>query len=114
MFLRSSDSEDSGDYNWRRLSEMPRNKSQRRYARAWVHSIHSNLSLPKSLVVPGHPTEPSKVITMSSNPANQPIEDQFLRWRQEMEAKQEEQARKMAELREHANHLQQENEVENP
>ena len=47
---------------------------------------------------------------MSSNPANQPIEDPFLRWRQEMEAKQEEQARQMAELREHANRLQQENE----
>ena len=47
---------------------------------------------------------------MSSNPANQPIEDLFLHWRQEMEAKQEEQARQMAELLEHANHLQQENE----
>ena len=47
---------------------------------------------------------------MSNNPANQPIEDQFLRWRQEMEAKQEEQDRQMTELREHANHLQQENE----
>ena len=45
---------------------------------------------------------------MSSNPANQPIEDQFLRWRQEMEAKQEEQAKQMAELREHANLLQME------
>ena len=47
---------------------------------------------------------------MSSNAANQPIEDQFLLWRQEMEAKQEEQARQMAELREHVNRLQQENE----
>ena len=47
---------------------------------------------------------------MSSNPANLPIEDQFLRWRQEMEAKQEELAREMAELHEHANRLQQENE----
>ena len=47
---------------------------------------------------------------MSSNLANQPIEDQFLRWRHEMEAKQEEPARQMAELHEHANHLQQENE----
>ena len=47
---------------------------------------------------------------MSSNPANQPIEEQFLRWCQEIEAKQEEQARQMAELREHVNHLQQENE----
>ena len=47
---------------------------------------------------------------MTSNPANQPVEDQFLRWRQETEAKQEEQARLMSELREHANRLQQENE----
>ena len=47
---------------------------------------------------------------MSSNLANQPIEDQFLRWRQDMEAKQEEQARQMVELREHANRLQQKNE----
>ena len=47
---------------------------------------------------------------MSSNLVNQPIEDQFLHWRQEMEAKQEEQARQMVELREHANCLQQENE----
>ena len=46
---------------------------------------------------------------MSRNPINPPIEDQFLRWRQEMEAKQEEQARQMAELRERADHLQQEN-----
>ena len=47
---------------------------------------------------------------MTSNPANQPIEDQFLHWRQEMEVRQEEQARQMAELREHANPLQQKNE----
>ena len=96
MFLRSSDSEDSGDYNWRLLWETPRNKSQRRYARAWVHLIPSDLFLPESLVVPGHPTGLSEVITMSSNPANQPIKDQFLRWHQQMEAKQEEQTRQMA------------------
>ena len=47
---------------------------------------------------------------MFSNPENQPIEDRFLRWRQEMEAKPEEQARQMVKLREHANSLQQENE----
>ena len=47
---------------------------------------------------------------MSSNPVNQPIKDPFLRWRQEMEAKQEEHPRQMAELSEHANHLLQENE----
>ena len=79
MFRRSSDSEDSGDYNWRHLWETPSKKSQRRYARAWVHPLPGDLSLPESLVVPGHPTGPSEVITISNNPANQPIEYQFLR-----------------------------------
>ena len=110
MFLRSNDSEDSGDYNWRRLWETPSRKSQRRYARVWVHPLPSDLPLPEILVVPAHPTGPSEFIAMFSNLVNQPIEDQFLRWRQEMEAKQEEHARQMGELHEHANHLQQENE----
>ena len=110
MFRQSSDSENSEDYNWRRLWEPPSRKSQRQCVRAWVHSLPSDLPLHEVLVVPVHPTRPSESITMSSNLANQPIEDPFLRWRQEMEAKQEEQARQMAELREHANHLQQENE----
>ena len=47
---------------------------------------------------------------MSSNPTIQCIEDQFLRRRQEMEAKQEEQAKHMVKLRKHANRLEQENE----
>ena len=46
---------------------------------------------------------------MASNPANQSLEDQFLRWRQDMETKQEEQAKHMAELRNCADRLQQEN-----
>ena len=85
-------------------------KSQRRYARTWVHSLPGDLPLREVLVVPAHPTGPSESVTMSSNPANQPIEDPFLRWHQEMEAKQEEQSRQMTELCEHANRLQQENE----
>ena len=93
MFRRSSDSEDSGDYNWHRLWEAPSRKSQRRYARAWVHPLPSGLPLPEILVVPVHPTEPSESTAMTSNPTNQPVEDQFLRWRQEMEAKQEEQTK---------------------
>ena len=79
-------------------------QSQRRYPRARVHPLLNDLPLPEALVVPVHPTGPSEFITMSSNPANPPIKDQFLRWRQEMEAKQKEQARQMAELREHENH----------
>ena len=105
MIRRSSDSKNSGDYNWRRLWETPSKKSQRRYARAWVHLLSGDLLLHEVLVVPAHPTGPSESVTMSSNPANQPIEDPFLRWHQEMEAKQEEHAKQMAELREHVNRL---------
>ena len=105
MIRRSSDSENSENYNWRRLWEALSKKSQRRYARAWVHPLPDDLSLHEVLVVPAHPIGPSESVAMSSNPANQPIEDLFLYWHQEMEAKQEEQAKQMAELREHANHL---------
>ena len=93
MFRRSSDLDTSGDYNWHRLWEMPSRKSQRRYVRVWVHPLPSDLLLHEALVVLAHPTGPSKSVTMSNNPANQPIEDPFLRWRQEMEAKQEEKSR---------------------
>ena len=46
---------------------------------------------------------------MANNLENQSLEDQFLRWHQDMETKQEEQARQIAELRNRADHLQQEN-----
>ena len=75
MIRRSKDLEDFGTYNWRRLWETPSRKSQRRYARAWVHPLPSDLPLPEVLVVPVHPTEPSEFIAMSSNPVNQPVED---------------------------------------
>ena len=70
MFRRSSGSEDSGDYNWRRLWESLNRKSQKRYARAWVHPLPSDLSLPEVLVVSVHPTGLSEFIVMSSNPVN--------------------------------------------
>ena len=47
---------------------------------------------------------------MTSNPANLAPEDQFLLWRQELEARQEEQARQVVELCEQANKLREENE----
>ena len=46
---------------------------------------------------------------MASNLENQSLEDQFLRWGQDMETKQEEQARHMAKLQSRADHLQQKN-----
>ena len=65
-----------------------------------VGPLHS-----EALVVPDQPTEPLDFIIMTSNPVNQSLEDQFLRSRQDMEAKQEEQAKQMVELQSHANHL---------
>ena len=109
MLRRSIDFENSGHYSWRYLWETPSKKYKRRYARAWVHPLPGDLPISEALAILEHPTGPSKLTTMSSNPVNPPIEDQFLHWRQEMEAKQEEQARQMAELRERADHLQQEN-----
>ena len=46
---------------------------------------------------------------MSTNSVIQSPEDQFLHWCQDMERKQEEQARKIKELRAHNERLQQEN-----
>ena len=104
------DSENSGDHNRRHMWETPSKKSQRRYARAWVHPLLGDLPISETLAIPKHLIGPSKFTTMTSNPANQPPEDQFLLWRQEMEAKQEEQARQMAELHEQVNRLREENE----
>ena len=109
MPRRSGDSENSRDNNWRHLWERPSKKSHRRRVRAWLRRLSSDPPHPEDSVVPAHSSSLSDPITMASNPANQSLEDQFLRWRQDMETKQEEHARQMAELQNHADHLQQEN-----
>ena len=110
MPRRSIDSQNSGDHNWRRLWETSSKKSQRRYARAWIHPLPSIPPTCKALAIPEHPAGQSKFNTMTSNPTNLAPEDQFLLWRQELEARQEEQARQMAELRGQKNRLREENE----
>ena len=110
MPRRFIDFQNPGDYNWRRLWETPSKKSQRRYARAWVHPLPSDPPTCKALAIPKHPTRPSEFSTMTSNLANLAPEDQFLLWRQELEARQEEQARQVTELRVQANQLREENE----
>ena len=109
MPRRFTDSKNSGDHNWRRLWETLSKKYQRQYARAWVHPLPGDLPISKALAISKHPIGPSEFNAMTSNPANLALKDQFLLWRQEMEAKQEEQARQMVELHEQANRLREEN-----
>ena len=110
MPRRSSDYENSGDHNWCRLWDPPSKKSQRRYRRAWVHPLLGDLPISKDSAIPKQPAIPSGFTTMSTNPANLTPEYQLMSWRQEIEARQEEQTRQMAELREQANRLREENE----
>ena len=101
------DSKNLRDNNWCRLWERPSKKSHRQRAR--IRQISSDLSLPEESVVLAHSSSSLDPVAMASNPANQSLEDQFLRWHQDMETKQEEQARQMAKLQSRADHLHQEN-----
>ena len=96
----------SGDYSWRRMWERLNKKSHRQRAR--LRRLSSDPPYPEYLVVPAHSFGSSDPITITINPTNQSLEDQFLRRCQDSEMKQEEQARHMTELRNHADHLQQE------
>ena len=109
MLRRSKDSGNPRDNNWHRLWERPSKKSYWRRARTWLRRLSSDPPHPEASAVPAHSPGSLDPINMASNPTNQSLEDQFLRWRQDMETKQEEQARQMAELRNRANHLEQEN-----
>ena len=97
MPRRFRDSENPKDNNWRRLWERPSKKSHRERAR--LHRLSNNPSHPEDSIVPAHSSSLSDPIAMASNLANQSLEDQFLRQHQDMEAKQKEQARQMAEFR---------------
>ena len=71
-----------------------------------LRRLSSDPSHPEDLVVPAHSSGSSDPIAMASNPANLSLEDQFLRWCQDMETKQEEKARHLAELQNRVDHLQ--------
>ena len=109
MLRRSKDSENPRDNNWHRLWERPSKKSYWRRARTWLLRLSSDPPHSEASAVPAHSPGSLDPIDMASNPANQSLEDQFLCWCQDMEIKQEEQAKQMVELRNHADHLQQEN-----
>ena len=91
--------------NWLCLWELNK-KSHRRRARAWLRQLSSS---PSQLVAPTVPIptfDSSDTGAMTSNPVIQSPENQFLHWRQDMEKKQEEQARQMRELQDCVEHLQ--------
>ena len=100
-------SDDPSNNNWRPLWES--NKTSHRLVRTWLQLLSSSPSLPVAPTVPFSTSDSSDTIVMSSNPMIQSPEDQFLHWHQDMEKKQEEQARKIRELQDHAKHLQREN-----
>ena len=103
MPRRSGDSENPRDNNWHRLWERPNKKSHRECAR--LRRPSSDPPHPEDLVVLAQLSGLLDLVTMASNPANQSLEDQFLCWCQDMETKQEEQARQMIELQSCVGHL---------
>ena len=90
MPRRSEGSKNLRDKNWSRLWKRPSKKSYHRRVRGWLHWLSSDPPHSKDFVVPAHSSNSSDPIAMSSDPANQSLEDQFFRWRQNMETKQEE------------------------
>ena len=85
MPRRSSDSENPRHNNWCRLWERLRKNSHRQCAR--LRWLSSDPPHPEDSVVPAHSSGSSDPIAMASNPANQSLKDEFLRWPQDMEMK---------------------------
>ena len=94
--------------NWRRLWE-PNRKSRLQAERVWLQRLSSSPPSPRILLVLYFTSDSSKVDAMSTNPMIQSLKYQFLHCNQDMERKQEEQARYMKELQGHVEHLQWEN-----
>ena len=96
-------SNELGTDNWRRLWESNKN-SHRRRARAWLQRLSNSPSpsVPPTIPIPAF--DSSDTGAMTRNPVLLLPEDQFLHWRQDMEKKQEEQARQMKELQERVEH----------
>ena len=81
------DFENPRDNNWHHLGERPSKNSHRHRAR--LRLLSSDPLHPEESVVPAQSFSSQDSVAMATNPANQPLEDQFLRWRQDMETKQE-------------------------
>ena len=108
MLLMPRGSSDQGSYNWHRLWESNR-KSRLHAIKAWIQRLSSSPPSSRTLLIPPSTFYLPATVAMLSNPMIQSPEDQFLNWRQDMEKKQEEQARRTKELQGHAKRLQREN-----
>ena len=103
------DSDEDPRYNnWRRLWERKK-KPRRRLALAWLRRLSYSPTSHQAPSIPPQNFELLSSTPMADNPSNLPIEDQFLRWRQDMERKLDDQARQMTDLRLLSERLQQEN-----
>ena len=76
-------------------------KFHRRLERAWLQPLSSSPPSPGARSIPHSTFDLSGAVAMSCNPMTQSSENQFFHWCQDLERKQEEQARKMKELQSH-------------
>ena len=103
------DSDEDPRYNnWRRLWERKK-RPRRRLALAWLRRLSYSPTSHQAPSIPPQNFELLSSTPMADDPSNLPIEDQFLRWRQDMERKLDDQARQMTDLRLLSERLQQEN-----
>ena len=78
--------DDTGNNNWRRLWELSK-KSHRRRARASLQQLSSNPPPPVAPTIPIPASNSSDTCAMTNNPVIQSLEDQFLRWLQDIKKK---------------------------
>ena len=100
-------SNEPGTDNWRHLWESNK-KSHQRLARDWFRQLSSNPSPPVAPTVPIPTSDSSDTDAMTRKLVIQSPEDQFLHWCQDMEKKQEEQAKHIRELQDRTKCLQRE------
>ena len=105
MLLMHRGFDDQGNNNCHRLWEL-NIKSRLHAARVLLQWLSSSFSSLGALSIPHSTSDSSKAVIVTSIPMNQLLEDQFLHWCQDLERKQEEQARQMKELQGHVERLQ--------
>ena len=89
--------DDQGPYNWRCLWESNKNSCPQA-ARAWLLRLSSSPPSLRTLSISPFTSDLFEAVAMSSNLMIQLLEDQFFHWRQDIDKKQEKQARQLKDL----------------